>query len=99
MCCPGNRERLIIDNKEVGMALKEEVIGFICETLDVKVQELKEDQKMYDSIGIDSTEVVELIVALKKKFSVPIETDEITKFSTPQEITSLIEKKKSPSAV
>ena len=79
------------------MALKEEVIDFICETLEVNQNELKEDQKMYDSIGIDSTEVVELVVAVKKQFEIPVETDEITKFSTPLEIVSLIEKKKSPS--
>jgi acyl carrier protein len=76
------------------MALKEEVIGFICDTLDVGIDELKEDQKMYDSIGVDSTEMVELVVALKKKFEIPLETDEITKFSTPLEIVETIEKKK-----
>ena len=59
------------------MALKEEVIGFICETLEVSNDELKENEKMYDSIGIDSTEVVELIVGLKKQFEIPIETNEI----------------------
>ena len=75
------------------MALKDEVIGFICDTLDVGMDELKEDQKMYDSVGIDSTEVVELVVGLKKKFNVPLETSEITKFSTPLEITRLIEQK------
>jgi len=76
------------------MALKDEVIGFICQTLDVSMDELKEDQKMYDSIGVDSTEVVELVVGLKKKFDVPLETNEITKFSTPLEIAETIEKKK-----
>ena len=76
------------------MALKEEVIGFICETFEVKQEEVKEDQKLYDSIGIDSTEVVELVVGLKKKFEVPLETDEVTKFSTPLEIVTTIEKKK-----
>jgi acyl carrier protein len=75
------------------MALKEEIIGFICDTLDVNASELKEDQKMYDSIGIDSTEIVELVVALKKKFEIPLETDEITKFSTPLDIIATVEKK------
>lgn len=76
------------------MALKDEVISFICEMLDVDNSELKEDEKMYDSIGIDSTEVVELVVGLKKKFGVPLETNEITKYSTPLEIVQLIEQKK-----
>ena len=76
------------------MAFKDEVIGFICDTLDVDAEDLKEDQKMYDSIGVDSTEVVELVVALKKKFDIVLETDEVTKFSTPLEIMRLIEEKK-----
>lgn len=76
------------------MALKEEVIGRICETLDVSAKELKEDQKLYDSVGVDSTEMVELTVSLSKHFGVSFESNEITKNSTPLEITAVIEKKK-----
>jgi|TARA_B100000315_G_C14566571_1_gene583268 acyl carrier protein len=76
------------------MALKEEVINLICTTLEVKEGEVKEDEKLYDSIGVDSTEVVELVVALKKQFQVPLETNDVTKFSTPLEIVETIEKKK-----
>lgn len=76
------------------MALKEDVINAIAETLDVKVTELKETEKLYDSVGVDSTEMVELAVSLGKRFGVKIATNEITKFSTPVEIASVIEKKK-----
>jgi acyl carrier protein len=76
------------------MALKEEVISAIADTLDVKADELGEAQKLYDSIGVDSTEMVELCVSLGKKFGVKIAASEITKFSTPIEITKLIESKK-----
>ena len=76
------------------MALKEEVVDVICKTLDIEASEIKEDIKLYDSIGIDSTELVELVVCIKKQFNVPIETDEITKFSTLNEIVSLIQGKK-----
>lgn len=76
------------------MSLKEEVLDLIAKTLEVKVEELKEGQKLYDSIGVDSTEAVELVVSLKKHFGVEIETDEVTKFSTPEDIVAVIEKKK-----
>ncbi len=76
------------------MALKEEVINAIADTLDVKVEELGETEKLYDSIGVDSTEMVELCVSLGKKFGVKIASNEITKFSTPLEITKIIESKK-----
>ena len=76
------------------MALKEEVFDKLCNVLSVKKEEIKEDAKLYDSIGVDSTEMVELVVALSKHFGVKIETNEITKFSTPLDIVGVIEKKK-----
>ncbi len=76
------------------MALKEDVVNAIADILDVKVDEVGESEKLYDSIGVDSTEMVELCVALGKRFGVKIATNEITKSSTPLEITALIEKKK-----
>lgn len=76
------------------MVLKDEVLSAIADILDVKAEELTENEKLYDSIGVDSTEIVELCVSLGKKFGVKITNNEITKFSTPLEITQLIEKKK-----
>lgn len=76
------------------MELKEEVLDMISKTLDVNKEELKEDQKLYDSIGVDSTEMVEIAASLNKHFGIKIETDEITKFSTPLEIAAIVEKKK-----
>ncbi|MFH1771622.1 MAG: acyl carrier protein [Candidatus Omnitrophota bacterium] len=76
------------------MSIKDETIELMCRTLDVTKEELKENQKLYDSIGVDSTEIVELTVSLKKHFGVQLETNEITKMSTPLEIAALIEKKK-----
>ncbi len=76
------------------MGLNEEVLDLIASTLEVKKEELKEGQKLYDSIGVDSTEMVELVVSLNKHFGVKIETNEITKFSTPQDITGVVAGKK-----
>lgn len=76
------------------MALKEDVANAIADILDVDAAELADDVKLYDSVGVDSTEMVELCVALGKRFGVKIENSEITKFSTPLEITQLIESKK-----
>lgn len=76
------------------MELKEEVLDLICKTLDVKKEELKEGEKLYDSIGVDSTEMVEVVASLNKHFGIKIETNEITKFSTPREIVKKIEEKK-----
>ena len=76
------------------MIPKDEIIAVICKTLDIDKSELKDDEKLYDSIGVDSTEMVELVVALKKHFEIPLETNEITKFSTFNEIIETLEKKR-----
>ena len=76
------------------MSLKEEVLDLICETLDVKKEEITDGQKLYDSLGVDSTEMVEVVVSMNKHFGIKIETNEVTKFSTPEEIVSIIESKK-----
>lgn len=71
-----------------------EVINAIADTLDVKAAEIIADKKLYDSIGVDSTEMVEVCVGLGKKFSIKIAANEISKYSTPVEIAALVEKKK-----
>ena len=76
------------------MGLKEEVSEVISKTLDIEEAEIGEDQKLYDSIGVDSTEMVELVVTFNKHFGIKIETNEITKFSTLDEIVGVIDKKK-----
>ena len=75
------------------MGLKEEVIEAIATTLEVGKEELIEDKNLYDSIGVDSTEMVELTVALSKKFAVKIAANEIGKTSTPLEIVEIIANK------
>jgi len=76
------------------MDIKAEVLKVISDTLDVGQDELKDDQQLYDSIGIDSTETVEVVVTLNKHFNIKLETNEVTKFSTINEITEIIKQKK-----
>ena len=76
------------------MGLKEEVIDLIAQTLEVGKDEVTEGKKLYDSIGVDSTEMVELTVSLGKHYGVKIESNEITKDSTPEDIVKVIESKK-----
>ncbi|MBP7087800.1 MAG: acyl carrier protein [Candidatus Omnitrophica bacterium] len=76
------------------MNLKEEVLNLISKTLDVDKEELIENQALYDSIGVDSTEMVELVVAINKCFGIKVLANEITKNSTPLQIVDAIEKKK-----
>jgi len=76
------------------MATKEEVLDLIAKTLDVGKEELRENQTLYDSIGVDSTEMVELVVSLNKHFGIKLETNEVTKSSTLEDIAKAVESKK-----
>lgn len=76
------------------MSVAEDVQEVIVQTLSVKPEEVKLEENLADSLGVDSTEMVDLTVALEKKFGVKIDAKEITKSSSPQEIANLIESKK-----
>ena len=76
------------------MAIEKDVKEVIIQTLSVKPEEIKLDKNLYDSLGVDSTEMVDLRVALEKKFSIKIDGKEITKSSSPKEIVTLVENKR-----
>ncbi|MFH0917754.1 MAG: acyl carrier protein [Candidatus Omnitrophota bacterium] len=61
--------------------------------LKVKIEELKDGSTLVDSIGVDSTEMVESVIALEKSFGVKLSPKEITKNSTINDIASNIQSK------
>jgi acyl carrier protein len=79
------------------MSVEQEVQAVIIQTLNILPEELKLDERLYDSLGVDSTEIVELVIVLEKKFSVVIEDKLITKFSSPREIIALMQSKRGTS--
>lgn len=76
------------------MPIEQEVKETIAQTLTVNPEEIAIDKKLYDSLSVDSTEIVDLRVALEKKFNIKITAGELTKFSTPREISALVQNKK-----
>ncbi|MHB8155607.1 MAG: acyl carrier protein [Candidatus Omnitrophota bacterium] len=61
--------------------------------LKVKIEELKDEVSLINSIGVDSTEMVEIVIALEKVFTVKLSPKEITKNSTINDIVSNIQLK------
>ena len=76
------------------MELKDEVIELIAGTLEVGKDEIKDGKTLYDSVGVDSTEMVELIITINKHFDIKVEATDITKTSTPEDIVNIIKTKK-----
>ncbi len=75
------------------METKAKIKNVFVDLLKVKPEELKDDVKLHDSIGVDSTEMVESVIALEKAFGVKLSPKDITKFSTINEIEKNIQSK------
>ncbi len=75
------------------MELKAKIKDTLISLLKVKPDELKDDVSLQDSIGVDSTEMVEAVIALEKTFSVKLGPKEITKFSNLNDIERIIQGK------
>jgi len=73
--------------------MKEKIKDVFVNLLKVRPEELKDDAKLYDSIGVDSTEMVEAVIALEKAFAMKLSPKEITKFSTINDIEKVIQSK------
>ena len=73
--------------------MKEHIKGILAELLKVKPEEIKDDIALQDAIGVDSTEMVETVIALEKAFNTKLSPKEITKFSTINEIEQVIQSK------
>ncbi len=75
------------------MEIKEKVKEVMVNLLKIRPEELKDDVNLYDGIGVDSTEMVELVIALGKAFGINLSPKEITKFSTLNDIEKIIQSK------
>lgn len=73
--------------------MKESVKQVLAKLLKVRPEELKDDVRLYDGIGVDSTEMVEVVIALEKEFGAKLSAKEITKFSTINDIEKVIQSK------
>ncbi len=76
------------------MGTKEKVKEVIVHLLKVKPEEVKEGQSLEQSLGVDSTEMVEVVIALQKEFGVQIAEKEVAKQHTVDEIAQVIDAKK-----
>ncbi len=73
--------------------MKEKIKNVLSNLLKVKSEELKDDVSLIDSIGVDSTEMVEAVIALEKAFGMKLSPREITKASSIDDIEKVIQSK------
>lgn len=75
------------------MDIKVKTKEVLSDLLKVKVDELKDEVSLQVSIGVDSTEMVESVIALEKAFGVKLSPKEITKSSSISDIEKIIQAK------
>ncbi|MDD5432456.1 MAG: acyl carrier protein [Candidatus Omnitrophica bacterium] len=75
------------------MDTKQKIKDCLVKLLKVRPEELRDDLSLLESIGVDSTEMVETVIALEKEFSTKLSPKEITKSSTINDIVKVVESK------
>ena len=76
------------------MAVEQKVKEILKKVLDIKENEIVPGAKLDESLGIDSTEMVEISVAIKKEFGIPLKDSELKKTHSFNEIVAIIALKK-----
>jgi acyl carrier protein len=95
--CPGQNNgrvaRCAKVFREAIMETKAKIKEVLVNLLKVKPDELKDGLSLQEAIGVDSTEMVESVIALEKAFGVKLSPKEITKSSSIDDIDKIIQSK------
>lgn len=74
-------------------SVEEKLKAVLKRVLDIKESEIVPGAKLDDSLGIDSTEMVEISVALKKEFGIQLKDSELKKTQSFNEIVEILKSK------
>ncbi len=76
------------------MDTRSKVKDVIVKLLKVRPEELKDELSLEQSLGVDSTEMVEVCIALQKEFGITIQEKEVAKQHSVDQIAKIIDSKK-----
>ena len=79
--------------KEENVAVEDTVKEILNQVLDVKPEEINPDEKLEDGLGVDSTEMVEISVGLKKALGIDISDNDLKKSHSFNEIVEILKSK------
>ena len=80
-------------NYQTQTDLEGKVKAIFKKVLDIKPEEIVPGAKLDESLGIDSTELVEISVGIKKELGVPLADNELKKTQTFNEIVGILKMK------
>ena len=73
--------------------IEERVKKLLVKLFDMKPEEVNLEANLNDDLGMDSTEMVELVVALEKEFKIGIEDGEITNKHCVSDVVRIVKDK------
>ncbi len=75
------------------MSVEQAVEEVFKKVLDVEASKIEPNAKLAEALGVDSTEMVEIAVGLKKRLNVPIGDNELKKTHSFNEIVTILKSK------
>lgn len=76
------------------MSIEQKLKDVFQKVLDIKPEEIVPGAKLDEALGIDSTEMVEISVAIKKELGVQLKDSELKKTHSFNDIIKIVESKK-----
>ena len=72
--------------------LKEEIKKIVSEVSEVPQEQLKEDARFVEDLGIDSMMALEIVANIEKKYKIVIPEEEIPKIRSLKDVYDIMEK-------
>jgi acyl carrier protein len=73
--------------------MEQKLKEIIAENMDVKVEDITRESNFVEDFGVDSLEMVELVVELEQEFGVLITNEELATVKTFGDLLDFVEKK------
>jgi len=73
--------------------VKEKVKAIIAGSLDLKVENIRDEDSLKDDLGADSLDLVDIALACEEEFRIELPDDEAEKLLTVQQVTDYIKAK------
>ncbi|GAB1428927.1 acyl carrier protein [Aminivibrio sp.] len=75
------------------MSIEEKVKELVVEQLGVSAEEVKPESSFVESLGADSLDLTELIMAMEEEFDIEIDDEDAQKIATVQDAINYIKSK------
>ena len=75
------------------MSIEEKVKELVVEQLGVSAEEVKSESSFVESLGADSLDLTELIMAMEEEFDIEIDDEDAQKIATVQDAVNYIKSK------